>query len=48
MAASSKRMGNLSSTFKKADSANSISAPAAYGQKKLMQTGRNVLMALKI
>ncbi len=33
MAASSKRMGNLSSTYKKADSAYSISAPSVHGQK---------------
>ncbi len=57
MVASSKRMGNLSSTFKKAGSAYSISAPPVHGQKqaanivKPMQTrinGRNMLMALKI
>jgi hypothetical protein len=53
----SKRMGNLSSTFEKADSAYSISSPLVHGQKqvaniivkpcKLTFTGRNVLMALK-
>ncbi len=57
MAASSKKMGNLSSTFEKADSADSISAPPVHGQKqaanivkkcKLALTGRDVLMALKI
>jgi hypothetical protein len=34
MAASSKRMGNLSTTFEKADSAYSISAQSDHGQKK--------------
>jgi hypothetical protein len=59
MAASSKRMGNLSSTFEKADSAYSIcvSAPPLHGQKKqltllshckLSFTGINMLMALKM
>jgi hypothetical protein len=35
MAASSKRMGNLSSTFEKTDSAYSISAPPVHGQKQV-------------
>jgi hypothetical protein len=34
MAASSKRMGNLSSTFEKADSAYNISALPAHRQKE--------------
>jgi hypothetical protein len=55
MAASSKRMGNLSSTFEKVDSAFSISAPLVHGQKKApniirsmqtrIYTRRNMLMA---
>jgi hypothetical protein len=54
MAASSKRIGNLSSTFEKDDS---IIAPPVHGKNKqitllsqcnLAFTGRNVLMALKI
>jgi hypothetical protein len=52
-----KRVGNLSSTFEKADSAYSISAPPVHGQNKqltllsqckLAFTRRNILIALKI
>jgi hypothetical protein len=51
------KMGSLSSTFEKADSAYNISAPPVHGQKKQLSLlkqrklafiGRNVLMAMKI
>jgi hypothetical protein len=45
MAASSKRIGNLSSTFEKADSAYSISAPPVHGPK--ISSYRNIVKTMK-